>query len=192
VTGSASSRASRSLFKALFGRSLWPLIVLLGVGGGAIGLLAGLDYLLAPYWAKSHSGHPALVGYWRGEVAFAPGDNREVVLHLTRSTSRRHIRSNIAGGAKICGAKGEPHYSVGGRAANDRGTRFTLGFTAQSSGPGKYPGDATGAWDGKDQVELGIRLYTKTSDGQVVADSDGPRFRSRLRRSTKAAFETAC
>jgi hypothetical protein len=75
-----------------------------------LGLLPGLIIvgLAVPYvghalrypWAISLTGQPTLTGYWQGEVMFAPGDQRRVVIDLHSDPGR----DGCAGCSPIDGA----------------------------------------------------------------------------------------
>jgi hypothetical protein len=170
----------------------------------------GIDSLINP-WAYSYSGHPRLVGYWHGEVLFDRGDRRQIVLHLTNSswaregttaTGSRARRFNIAGAAKICGPRGNSRYQIGGFTHNRAGTRFTVGFTADSLAKGKHLNAPDATWDGEDRLELRTTVYAVGDDGVASATvSMDARAGSRhpnetivfeLRRTDEDAFDRAC
>jgi hypothetical protein len=198
----------RAIAKAMFGFRSPRLLAATVIGLGLIIVAVNaIDYALNP-WAYALSGHRPLVGYWQGEIMFEPGDRRRMVLHLTRDlwdlddTRSRGARSNIEGGAKICGPNGNIRYSIRGVTHDRRGTRFTLGFGGDSLAAGKHLNATLGAWTGDDRLALHTSLYTLGSDGvgRGVASADAqarpgdrrPQVAFELRRTSKDAFDSAC
>jgi hypothetical protein len=69
----------RVVCRALFGaRPKLYLFVALAVTAAITAAIYGVDYLLNP-WAYAHAERPPLLGYWRGDIVFEPGDRRTVV-----------------------------------------------------------------------------------------------------------------
>jgi hypothetical protein len=198
----------RAIAKALFGFGSWRRLVA-PVGGLALIVVAvnAIDYTLNP-WAYAWSGQRSLVGYWQGEIVYEAGDRRQIVLHLTRDlwdlddTRSRGSRSNIEGGAKICGPIGNLRYGIRGITHDRRGTRFTLGFGSDKPTAGKHLNAIHGMWAGDDKLALQTTLYTIGPDGvgRAVASADAqatpsdraPQVVFELRRTSQDTFDSAC
>ena len=147
-------------------------------------------------------------------MAIAPGDTRHVALYLRRfqtisefllrgSDSARGAgrTPDVRVAAKICGPKGSTRYHGEGEVANRDGRRFTFGLTPDSEALGTHPSDIEGVWDGENQLELKLRLYTQGSDGARGEASRSARpggsdntgvIRFELHRITEPAYDAAC
>jgi hypothetical protein len=181
---------------------LFGLIVALAL---IVGAFYVLDYVIHP-WAYARSGQPPLVGYWRGEIVFEPGDRRQIVLRLTHGLgwygSEAESRFNISGTAKVCGPKGKVDYQIHGLTRDRQGGRSTLGFGGESPGAGKQLNATDATWDGEDRLALRTSLYSVGPDGvaRSVASADARASSDdrpatlvvELKRTDKDAFDSVC
>lgn len=204
----------RTAIAALFGSRVPRIvIVLLAILVAAEGAYLAVRRVQTP-WARSQDGHPPLVGYWQGELTFAPGDRRRVLVHLREFQTVREFllrgsdtrsdspQPDIRVVAKACGPTGRAQYQGSGDVANRDGTRFRFGVSPDAPVRGRHPSNLEGTWDGKDRLELAGRLATHAADGSASvtasasarpsgSEDDGV-VRFELRRTTEQAFDAAC
>jgi hypothetical protein len=168
----------------------WRLVLVGSLFVVGLGLIYPARWLMHP-WAAP--GIPALVGYWQGEVAYGPGDNRTIVLRLTEGVGGGDEGSEIGGSAKVCGAGHNVTYEISGDARNYRGTQFWLNAQPTGAAAGLYLGRLEGAWDGQDDLTVSTALLQIDADGAAgFATADTPTTRFQLRRAGKADFAAAC
>jgi hypothetical protein len=176
-------------------RQLLPFVGMIGVLAVGFGIVYGSHWLLNPW--VSLPGRPGLTGYWQGEVAVAPGDNRRVVLHLKGDPSSRcSTCPDIAGEAKVCGATQNTTYEVWGDPLNFRGTRFSLKVRPVREGPGRFLNRLDGEWDGDLlKAETGITVIDADGAARWTTSSDRPPDpppRLELLRATAGDYRAAC
>lgn len=192
MTEPDSSPSSRG--KSRPGRVIVVVVAILVIG---FGVTYGVHFLGSP-WALSLPGHPALVGYWQGEMTFAPGDQRDVFLELRSDPPNSSCSScpDMNGTAKVCG-KQNTDYEVYGHALNYRGTRFSLKTRPTAEGGGTFLGQLTGTWDGTDLLRIRTSLIYKDANG-VAHSSTGADYPSEppaqisMRRADEATFNAGC
>lgn len=159
-------------------------------------------YFVVPYllhalvypWAISLTGRPTLPGYWQGQVPFARGDVRRVVVNLVSEprAGRCSRCSSITGGVKVCtGGHAGLHEFTGD--ANDRSaSRFHLDVTPGDA-PGRYLRELKGQWAGGDQIGITATLMVRDPDGASRSDHQPTEpVRFTMRRGTEADFNAAC
>lgn len=180
--------------KSKRGRLVVVVVAILAIG---FGVTYGLHFLGNP-WALSLPGHSALVGYWQGEMTFAPGDQRSVFLELKSDPPNGPCSNcpDMDGTAKVCG-KQNTDYEVYGHALNYRGTRFSLKARPATEGAGTYLGQLEGTWDGTDLLKIHTPLIHKDANGvaRATAGADHPPeppAQISMRRANKAAFNAGC
>ena len=205
--------AIRTAARALFGSGVpQALIWLVLMFVAAIGAYAASSRLLTP-WAHASADRSALVGYWRGEMDFGPGDTRQIVLYVRKFTTLGDIlldKGGTRGGAhtldikvrtKVCGPKDSALYHGSGDVANREGTRFTFGLEPDDGAQGQHPGNFEGIWNGEDRLEFTSRLNTRGPNGTTAAATATARptssdrtevIRFEMRRSTEDDFNAAC
>jgi hypothetical protein len=175
-------------------RTIVTLVVVFVLGWGVV---VGIRWAMNP-WSMSLPGRATLTGYWQGEVAYAPGDNRRIVLDLT-SVGRRRI--SIGGNAKVCGAQ-NVSYQIHGDTHNYGGSLFKLNPRWPDNDPGVYLSNLEGEWGG-DLLRFRGELVTVNSDrsivttGTISADgtvttSEWPEVRFEMRRSNSEEYDSAC
>ena len=160
------------------------LILLVVISLTVILAHAGISRVLTP-WAHASSSRGALVGYWRGEMVFQPGDTRQVVLYVKKFHTLRdiliHGRGDTSGptpdievaarcaGPKAAGAITAPAtWRIAGAPASPSGWRRRAVRPAGTRASSK-------AWNGEDRLEVSARLYTQ---GEHVATGEAENRRS--------------
>ncbi|MFG3604469.1 hypothetical protein [Micromonospora chersina] len=167
----------------------------IGVVAVGFGLIYGSHWLLNPW--VSLPGRPGLTGYWQGDVAVAPDDNRHLVLHLKGDPpSRCSNCPDIDGTAEVCGGGQHTEYDVWGDPLNFRGTRFALKIRPVRDGPGRYLNRLDGERDGDLlRIEVGITIVDADGVARSSTSSDQapePPLLLELRRATAADYRAAC
>ncbi|MET8832758.1 hypothetical protein ABZV78_02405 [Micromonospora sp. NPDC004540] len=156
-----------------------------------LGLVYGLHFVANP-WALALPGRPALTGYWQGVVAYGPGDDRRVVLHLTddepSATDRCGDCPDLRGGIKVCQAGRAETYEIWGDPLNYRGTRFSLHTRSEDDGPGQRLNELDGDWGG-DLLRIRTSFTTLAADGTVAAGSGSPTASFDMTRADEADFD---
>ncbi|GAA5196319.1 hypothetical protein GCM10023322_64960 [Rugosimonospora acidiphila] len=143
-------------------------------------------------WSVTLLGHRALIGYWAGDAAFAPGDVRHVSLHLHYRGGDCEDCSKIEGDAHLCGTAYDMPYRLDGDTKDYHGTRFTLSALVGRHEPGVHLDTLDGEWHG-DVLRVRPSLWRIDPDEGAHSDdqpADPPPFD--LRRVAKSDFRTTC
>lgn len=169
----------------------WIYLLLLAGAAAVLGLPYVAHALLYP-WAISLTGKPTLTGYWQGEVAFAAGDRRHVVMHLRSEHGDCGNCSSIDGAVKVCTAAHATTYRLTGDVKDYRGHRFLLGITPGESG-GRYLRTIDGQWPGGDQIDVAAKISVLDAD-RVWRSNHQPKRSEHLvmHRTSKANFKAGC
>jgi hypothetical protein len=150
-------------------RYFWLVFGLLIVA--AFGLRYGLHALRYP-WAISLTGQPTLTGTWHGEVAFARGDVRQVVMELRSEPPVGPCRncSPIEGELTVCAGDRPASYRFTGD-VRDRGARHFLLSATPGEPPGTYLRWLEGEWAHGDRLGITARLVVKDSDRAIRSEN---------------------
>ncbi|MGH3388659.1 MAG: hypothetical protein ACRDOO_07260 [Actinomadura sp.] len=136
----------------------------------AFALPYGLHALRHP-WAISLTGQPTLTGSWYGEVPFAPGDERQVVVKLRSEPPIGPCRncSPIDGELTVC-TKGRPlSYRFIGDVGDRSARRFSLS-AIPGDPPGRYLRWLEGEWAHGDQIGITATLVVKDADRAIRSE----------------------
>ncbi|MGP3963455.1 hypothetical protein ACTWPT_46500 [Nonomuraea sp. 3N208] len=168
----------------------WPVSI--AIVAGLFITAAALPYLVHPLlypWAVSLTGEPTLPGYWHGQASFPGQGQRRVVMDL-RAEPRRGRCSNcspIDGELKVCGTGRRIVYEIWGDVSDRSASRFSLyarpGNRALATSSGMSLTQIKGQWPGGDTITITASDSRRPSDQPV---------RFQMRRTTEAAFTTAC
>ncbi|SNT47974.1 hypothetical protein SAMN05421812_10745 [Asanoa hainanensis] len=153
-----------------------------------LALIYPAKWLIHP-WAAPWK--PGLVGYWQGEVAYGPGDNRTMVLRLKDGVGGGDESSEIGGSATVCGSGQPVTYAISGYANDYRGTSFFLNAEIPTNGVGLFLGRLDGSWDGHDSLAMSTALLKIDADGTASRVTSGDAS-FQLRRASEADFAAAC
>ena len=181
------------LGRALFG-GLRPLLLIVLIGGGILGIMAGVMYLQAPDWTKSDPGHPALTGYWGGTMPYQ-GQERKIVFSLKHSTgqvgnSGATGNNGVHGVAKVCGPNGRNTDDLGGGVFH-HADLVRLSFDWDPKGAGRHPSGLRATWDHQDHLAATTMQYVEHRGGWTEG-VDGPAIRFELHRISEGAFDAGC
>jgi hypothetical protein len=184
----------RVLRRSLFG-GLRPLLLIVLIGGGLIGIMAGLLYLTAPDWTKSRSGHPALTGHWGGTMAYH-GTERTIVFSLKHSTgqvgnSGATGDNGVYGAAKVCGPRGTFTDDLSG-GVFDRADHIRLVFDWDPKGAGWHPSGLRATWDHQNHLAATTTLYLERRDGSTATSDVNKVVHFDLHRISDDAFDAGC
>jgi hypothetical protein len=184
--GSPASRPRR--------RKKWVYLVLL-TGLIIVGLAVPyVGHALLNPWAISLTGQPTLTGYWQGEVVFAPGDQRRVVIDLRSDPGRGGCPdcSPIDGDLRVCARARPMTYRFTGKVQGRHARRFSLSVTPGDRA-GIYLRWLDGEWAGGDQIGLTATLVVRDADGAIRSDHQPAQpARFTMRRGNKANFTATC
>lgn len=141
-------------------------------------------------WSVAMPGVPALVGYWRGEVAFEPGDRRTVVLELDSFDGVHGIAMD--GRAKACGPTAV-EYTLNGETGNWSGSEFELYAYRVGEDRGVLLDHLNGTWDKADRLALTVELRVVDDDGAVRSSTPvPPPVRLAMHRAAEDDFDAVC
>ncbi|MGI8330453.1 hypothetical protein ACRYCC_10860 [Actinomadura scrupuli] len=188
-----SGEASRTARPRKRGRRLLWLLVAAALAAVVIGVPYVAHALLNP-WAISLTGRPTLTGYWQGQVAFAPGDQRSVVLHIRSEprTGRCPNCSPIDGAVRVCAGARPMTYELTGRVHDRHARGFRLSVSPGETG-GRYLRWFDGTWPGGDQISVSATILVIDADGVSRSDHQPAQpVRFAMRRAAKADFTAAC
>jgi hypothetical protein len=149
--------------------------------------------LLNP-WAISLTGRPTLTGYWQGRVAFAPGDQRRVVLHVRSEprTGRCPGCSPIDGAVQVCAGGRPMTYELTGTVHDRHARRFELSVSPGQTA-GRYLRWFDGTWPGGGQIDVSAMILVIDADGASRSDHQPTQpARFTMHRAAKAALTAAC
>jgi hypothetical protein len=146
-------------------RLLWPVFGLLLVT--AFALPYGLHALRYP-WAISLTGQPTLTGTWHGEVAFARGDVRQVVMELRSEPPIGPCRNcpPIEGELTVCTGGRPASYPFTGDVGDRGARRFSLSATPGDP-PGSYLRWLEGEWAHGDRLGITAKLVVRDADRAI-------------------------
>jgi hypothetical protein len=182
------------LGRALFG-GLRPLLLIVLIGGGLIGLLAGILYLTSPDWSKSQPGRPALTGHWGGTMTYR-GTPRTIVFSLKHSTgqvgnSGATGDNGVYGTAKVCGPRGVFTDDLAG-GVFDNADHVRLTFDWDRKGAGWHPSGLRATWDHQNHLAATTTLYLQRRDGSTAMSDENKLVEFDLHRISEDAFDTGC
>jgi hypothetical protein len=169
------------------------VVVFTGLFAAACGVPYLGHALLYP-WAISLTGRPTLTGYWQGEVEFAPGDERQVALHV-RSEPRAGRCSGcspIDGAVRVCAGARPMTYGLTGKVRGYHARHFSLNISPGETA-GRYLRWFDGAWPGGDQINASATIVVIEADGGSRSDHQPAEpVRFTMHRAAKADFTAAC